>query len=30
MLAFIASDADRRGQEPRVIFLGDIVDSGPR
>lgn len=29
LLAFIASDADRRGQEPRVIFLGDIVDRGP-
>ncbi|MBO1905337.1 metallophosphoesterase [Microvirga sp. 3-52] len=29
MLAFIASDAERRGQEPRVIFLGDIVDRGP-
>jgi serine/threonine protein phosphatase 1 len=29
LLAFIASDAERRGQEPRVIFLGDIVDRGP-
>jgi serine/threonine protein phosphatase 1 len=29
LLAFIASDADRRRQEPRVIFLGDIVDRGP-
>jgi serine/threonine protein phosphatase 1 len=28
LLAFIASDAVRRGQEPRVIFLGDIVDRG--
>jgi serine/threonine protein phosphatase 1 len=29
LLAFIASDAEHRGQEPRVILLGDIVDSGP-
>ncbi|WP_262268401.1 metallophosphoesterase [Microvirga yunnanensis] len=29
LLAFIAADAERRGQEPRVIFLGDIVDRGP-
>lgn len=29
LLAFIASDADRRRQEPRVICLGDIVDRGP-
>lgn len=29
LLDFIASDAERRGQEPRVIFLGDIVDRGP-
>jgi serine/threonine protein phosphatase 1 len=29
LLAFIASDAERRGAEPRVIFLGDIVDRGP-
>ncbi|MFC4173290.1 metallophosphoesterase [Microvirga sp. GCM10011540] len=29
LLDFIASDAERRGQVPRVIFLGDIVDRGP-
>lgn len=29
LLDFIASDAERRGQAPRVIFLGDIVDRGP-
>jgi serine/threonine protein phosphatase 1 len=29
LLAFIAMDAERRGQKPRVIFLGDIVDRGP-
>lgn len=29
LLAFIATDAEHRGQEPRVIFLGDIVDRGP-
>jgi serine/threonine protein phosphatase 1 len=29
MLAFIAADAERRRQEPKVIFLGDIVDRGP-
>lgn len=29
LLAFIDSDAERRQQEPRVIFLGDIVDRGP-
>jgi serine/threonine protein phosphatase 1 len=29
LLSFIASDAERRRQEPRVIFLGDIVDRGP-
>jgi serine/threonine protein phosphatase 1 len=29
LLAFIDSDAERRRQEHRVIFLGDIVDRGP-
>jgi serine/threonine protein phosphatase 1 len=29
LLAFIQTDADRRRQDPRVIFLGDIVDRGP-
>lgn len=29
LLRFIESDAKRRGREPRVIFLGDIVDRGP-
>lgn len=29
LLDFIESDAKKRRQEPRVIFLGDIVDRGP-
>ena len=29
LLDFIQSDADRRHQEPKVIFLGDIIDRGP-
>lgn len=29
LLGFIQSDAAKRQQEPRVIFLGDIVDRGP-
>ncbi len=29
LLEFIESDAKKRDQEPRVIFLGDIVDRGP-
>ncbi|KQT50737.1 hypothetical protein ASG43_05515 [Aureimonas sp. Leaf454] len=29
LLDAIASDASRGGAEPRVIFLGDIVDRGP-
>lgn len=29
LLGFIESDAKKRQQEPRVIFLGDIVDRGP-
>lgn len=29
LLAFIQSDAEKRRQEPRVIFLGDVVDRGP-
>lgn len=29
LLAFIQSNAEKRGQEPEVIFLGDIVDRGP-
>lgn len=29
LLAAIAEDAEQRGQPPRVIFLGDLVDRGP-
>ncbi|WP_167508514.1 MULTISPECIES: metallophosphoesterase [unclassified Mesorhizobium] len=29
LLAAIAEDADASGAEPRVLFLGDIVDRGP-
>lgn len=29
LLAAIAGDADASGVEPRVLFLGDIVDRGP-
>ncbi|MGB3448509.1 MAG: hypothetical protein WBA48_17625 [Xanthobacteraceae bacterium] len=29
LLEFVRSDAEKRQQEPRVIFLGDIVDRGP-
>jgi serine/threonine protein phosphatase 1 len=29
LLDFVAEDAKRRRQEPKVIFLGDIVDRGP-
>lgn len=29
LLTFISDDAAFRGQEPKVIFLGDIVDRGP-
>jgi serine/threonine protein phosphatase 1 len=29
LLDFIQLDADKRRQEPKVIFLGDIVDRGP-
>jgi serine/threonine protein phosphatase 1 len=29
LLDFIRSDAEKRKQEPKVIFLGDIVDRGP-
>lgn len=29
LLDFVAADAAARGQEPRVMFLGDIVDRGP-
>jgi serine/threonine protein phosphatase 1 len=29
LLDFVAMDATRRRQEPKVIFLGDIVDRGP-
>ncbi|MER9335800.1 metallophosphoesterase [Mesorhizobium sp. M0293] len=29
LLAAIAGDADASGAEPRVLFLGDIVDRGP-
>lgn len=29
LLDFIELDAKKRKQEPRVIFLGDIVDRGP-
>ncbi len=29
LLDFVATDATRRRQEPKVIFLGDIVDRGP-
>jgi serine/threonine protein phosphatase 1 len=29
LIEFIQSDAEQRRQEPRVIFLGDIVDRGP-
>lgn len=29
LIDFIATDAAERGREPRVFFLGDIVDRGP-
>ncbi|MDB5616484.1 metallophosphoesterase [Tardiphaga sp.] len=29
LLDFVTDDAERRRQEPRIIFLGDIVDRGP-
>lgn len=29
MIAFIETDATRRGRLPRIVFLGDIVDRGP-
>ena len=29
MLAPIAADAERSRQEPKVIFMGDLVDRGP-
>lgn len=29
LLNFVQSDANRRQQDPKVIFLGDIVDRGP-
>jgi serine/threonine protein phosphatase 1 len=29
LLDFVQLDANNRGQEPKVIFLGDIVDRGP-